>query len=70
MATTRIERTPDDVDRVGLDEDWEVSFWSARFSVTPDELRACVAKVGPRTEDVEARLRDAARQSFRMGGED
>jgi hypothetical protein len=70
MTTTPTALTPEDATRIGLDTEWEVSFWCAHFSVTPVELRMCVEQVGPRTEDVEARLRDAARQSFRMGGED
>ena len=70
MTTAQTARTPEDSTRVGLDSDWEGSFWCARFSVTLVELRTCVEQVGPRTEDVEARLRDAARQSFKMGGED
>ena len=70
MLADKVERVPDDPDRVGLNEEWEVSFWCARFSVTPDELRGCVLEVGPCTADVEKRLREAGRAAFRMGGED
>ena len=70
MLVNKVERIPEDLSRIGLDDEWEVHFWCARFSVTPDELRACVLEVGPRTQDVEARLRQAARESFAMGGED
>ena len=70
MLANKTMRTPVDLTRVGVDEEWQVRFWCARFSVTPDELRACVLEVGQRTEDVEKRLRHAARESFKMGGED
>ena len=70
MLATKAERAPDDQTRVGLDEAWEVRFWCAKFNVTPRELRACVLEVGPRTQDIEARLRKARRESFSKGGED
>ena len=70
MTSTQTALTPKDANRVGLDTEGEVSFWCARFSVTPGELRACVEQVGPSAQNVEARLRDAAQRSFRMGGED
>ena len=70
MLASKAERVPDDLTRVGLDEEWEVRFWCARFTVTPDELRACVLEVGPRTQDIEEQLRKARRESFSKGGED
>ena len=70
MATTQTALTPEDATRVGLATAEEVSFWCARFSVTPVELRACVEQVGQSPGDVEARLRNAAHESFKMGGED
>ena len=70
MLANKVERAPTDLNRVGLDEEWELSFWCARFSVTPNELRACVLEAGPRTADVEKRLREAGHTAFRMGGED
>ena len=70
MLVNKVEARPADLARVGLDEEWEVRFWCARFGVAPDELRACVLEVGPRTEDVESQLRKAHRAVFSMGGED
>jgi hypothetical protein len=47
-----------------------VRYWCARFGVSADELRACVSEVGPRANDVERRLRAAARKAFEKMGED
>lgn len=69
MLVDKTQQVPADpalVDLAGV----EVEFWCARFSVTPDELRAAVSEVGPRAEDVQKRLHAAARQSFSKGGED
>jgi hypothetical protein len=64
------ERIPQDLTRVGLDEEWEVRYWCARYSVTDEELRACIVEVGPRTVDVEARLRAQGKKIFSNMGED
>lgn len=64
------ERTPSDLTRVGLAEEWEIRYWCARFNVGVDELRVCVMEVGPRVEDVERRLKEAARKAFDKTGED
>jgi hypothetical protein len=63
------ERIPSDLSQVGLTEEWEIRYWCARFSVGPNELRACVTEVGPRVDDVERRLKDAARKAFDKTGE-
>ena len=70
MLMNKVDRTPENTARIGLDQEWEVGFWCARFSVTPETLRAAVAEVGPSTSEVERHLREAARKSFGMGGED
>ena len=70
MLVTRDETTPRDPDRIDVETTVEVDFWCSRFDVTPEGLRACVAEVGPRAEDVEARLKQAGREAFRLGGED
>jgi hypothetical protein len=63
-------RIPDDTTRVGLEHDWEVRYWCARYSVTEQELRACVMEVGPRAEDVELKLKRAKPIVFKNMGED
>jgi hypothetical protein len=64
------DRTPHDMTRVGLDEEWEVRYWCAHFAVDQDTLRACVTEVGPRVEDVQEKLSKIPRQVFRNTGED
>ena len=63
---------PPDASHVGLEEDSEVRYWCTRYGVTDSEMRACVAEVGPRTQDVEAYLRRNGRgkQIFSNTGED
>lgn len=70
MLADRTQPVPADPTTVNLEGHVEVEYWSAQFSVTPDALRACVAEVGSRAEDVQARLRKAAHDSFTKGGED
>ena len=65
-------RTPQDPNRIGLEEEWEVTYWCSRYGVSGEELRACVAKVGPRTTDVEQYLRQSGggKAIFSNTGED
>ena len=70
MLVDKNRRTPTDLSRVNLTEQWEVDYWCERFATTADELRACVVKFGPRVDDVEARLRDAQKQGLKNMGED
>jgi uncharacterized protein DUF3606 len=64
------ERLPRDLSQVGLTDEWEVRYWCTRFSVGADELRACVMEVGPHVDNVERRLKEAARMAFDKTGED
>ena len=70
MLVEKTERTPADLSRVSLDEEWEAQYWCARFDATPEEIRACVQAVGPRTEDVERQLRKAGKDVLKNTGED
>jgi len=38
--------------RINADEDYEVQYWCEKFSVSREELRAAVQKVGPMADDV------------------
>ena len=42
--------------RIFLEQNWEVIYWSERFGVSVDALRAAVAKVGPVARAVEEYL--------------
>ena len=70
MLANKVERVPDDLIHVRLDDEFEVRYWCAKFSVTPEELRACVFQIGTKAEDVKKQLRNAGREAFKMGGED
>lgn len=50
------DRGPADHAWVNMDEDQEVRFWSKKFHVTPDRLRAAVDEVGPSAEAVARQL--------------
>jgi hypothetical protein len=63
-------RTPNDLQRVNLDEEWEIDYWCAHFKCGPDELRASVLAVGPHVDDVDRQLKAAARVAFKKMGED
>ena len=56
MADDLSKRGPPDGIRINIHEAWEVRDWSKYFGVTPDALRAAVAKVGVMTKDVARHL--------------
>jgi hypothetical protein len=57
-------RGPRDRSIVYLAHDWECRWWSDRFGVTVDTLRAAVRQVGPMVVDVERHL--SARRRGRL----
>ena len=46
MADDLQSRGPADRSRINLNEPWEVEWWSKKWSISPETLRAAVAKVG------------------------
>jgi hypothetical protein len=56
MADDKSDRGPADRARVNVNEDYEVQWWSKKFGVSPDQLRAAVKKVGVMAADVEKEL--------------
>lgn len=46
MSDDKTVRTPQDARRVNLNEDYEVQYWTNRFGVSHERLRAAVDKVG------------------------
>ena len=60
MADDRTNRGPQDRNRINLSEDYEVLYWSDKFGVSPEELRAAVQKVGPSATAVEQELKNVA----------
>jgi hypothetical protein len=49
-------RQPEDPQRINIEQDWEVSYWSEKLGCTKAELIAAVQKVGPMVEDVKKEL--------------
>jgi hypothetical protein len=47
---------PDD-QRINVDQDDELSYWSNKLGVSRDKLREAVAKAGPMVKNVERELR-------------
>lgn len=47
---------PDD-ERINVNQDHELSYWSAKLGVSRDRLREVVARVGPMRSAVERELR-------------
>jgi hypothetical protein len=62
-------RQPEDLGRVGIDEEWEVQWWAVRFNCTPEALCDAVRTHGDDAQVIEQKLREAARQSFTNMGE-
>ena len=54
-----------DRQRINVDQEHEVRYWSQKLGVTPEELRTAVKDVGPMAAAVEQRLR--ARRGSRTG---
>lgn len=52
------KRGPQDATRVNVNEDYELQYWSERFKITRDELRAAVKEAGPSVQAIEAFLKN------------
>jgi Protein of unknown function (DUF3606) len=57
MADDKSKAGKPDRDRINVDEDYELRDWSKRLGVTPEQLTAAVAAVGPMAEDVRRYLK-------------
>jgi Protein of unknown function (DUF3606) len=60
MPDDKTKRGQQDRNKININEDYEVRYWSSRFRVTPDQLRAAVQKVGNSPDAVERELKRAA----------
>jgi hypothetical protein len=60
MADDTSKRGRQDRNRINVNEDYEVRYWSQRFGVTPERLRAAVEKVGTSPKAVEEELKRVA----------
>lgn len=57
MADDKQQSGGQDRTRINVHEDYELRDWSARFNVSPDDLKAAVAVVGTQASEVERYLR-------------
>jgi len=56
MADNTDDRGPQDRARVSLDQDHEVRYWTERFGVSEEQLRAAVKAAGVSADEVEKYL--------------
>lgn len=57
MADDTSLRGPQDRTRINVNEDYELRYWSDKFGVSKDALKAAVQRVGVMAADVEAELK-------------
>ena len=57
MSDDKTKVGPQDRSRININEKYEVDYWTKRFGVTVERLRAAVDKVGTSVKDVEADLK-------------
>lgn len=58
MSDDKNKNGKQDRDRINVNEPYELRDWSAKFGVTPEELKKAVAEAGPMVKDVELQLRE------------
>lgn len=56
MSDDKSKTGGQDRQRINVHEAYELRDWAKKFGVTPDELKAAVAKVGDRASEVESHL--------------
>ena len=56
MADDKTNTGSPDRDRINLNEDYEVQYWTKELGVTVDQLRDAVKAVGPAAEAVRRHL--------------
>jgi hypothetical protein len=57
MADDRTKIGKQDNERIGVDQEHELSYWSEKLGVSRDRLREVAVKVGPIRKAVERHLR-------------
>jgi hypothetical protein len=56
MATDLQKRGPADRSLVNVNVPWEIEWWSKKWSISPETLRAAVSKVGTKAKDIASYL--------------
>ncbi|MDB5397571.1 MAG: hypothetical protein JWM91_5077 [Rhodospirillales bacterium] len=57
MSDDKSKASKPDHDRIKVNEDYELRRWSKKFGVTPEQLKAAVAAIGPMVENVRRYLK-------------
>jgi hypothetical protein len=57
MADNTTNRGSPDRDRINMNQDHEVRYWSQKFGVSAEELRKAVENAGSMAKDVEAYIK-------------
>jgi hypothetical protein len=60
MSDDKTSRGPADASRVNVHEDYELRYWSQKFGVSAEQLKAAVQAAGVMAKDVEARLKKSS----------
>lgn len=56
MADDKTIKGTADAVRVNISEPYEVTYWSNKWGVTADQLKAAARKVGPKSTDIAREL--------------
>ncbi len=59
MADNPKDRQPQDAQRVNIDQNYELQYWSQKFGVSPEQLKRVVARVGPMADNVERAITES-----------
>jgi hypothetical protein len=62
MSDDKTKTGSPDRDRINVNEDYEVQYWTKKFGVSAAQLKAAVSAVGPTAKAVEAHLKGATRK--------
>jgi hypothetical protein len=54
MSDDLNKRGPQDSSRINVNEEWELRYWTKKFGVSEEELKAAVNKVGVKADAVTA----------------
>ena len=52
----KTQTRPQDAKRINVNEEYELRYWSAKYGVTPEQLKSAVQRVGVMVADVEREL--------------
>jgi hypothetical protein len=56
MADDPKQTRPQDAQRINMNQDHEVRYWTERFGVSKEKLQQAVDRAGPMVKDVEREL--------------